>query len=48
VAQQVRRHERSRAKRLKGLEAENMRLKNLLAEQAFENDVINDALRKKW
>lgn len=36
------------AKRLKDLEAENTRLKKLLAEQMFENDVIKDALRKKW
>lgn len=36
------------AKRLNDLEAENTRLKKLLAEQVFENDVINDALRKKW
>ena len=35
------------AKRLKGLEAENTRLKKLLAEQVFENDLIKDALRKK-
>lgn len=36
------------AKRLKDLEAENTRLKKLLAEQVFENDVIKDALQKKW
>ena len=36
------------AKRLKDLEAENARLKKLLAEQVFENDLIKDALRKKW
>ncbi|MFB9115262.1 IS3 family transposase [Xanthomonas arboricola pv. corylina] len=35
------------AKRLKDLEAENTRLKKLLAEQVFENDLIKDALRKK-
>ena len=34
------------AKRLKDLEAENARLKKLLAEQLFENDLIKDALRK--
>ena len=34
------------AKRPKDLEAENTRLKKLLAEQVFENDVIKDALRK--
>ena len=33
------------AKRLKDLEAENARLKKLLAEQIFENDVIKDVLR---
>ena len=32
------------AKRLKELEAENARLKKLLAEQMFENDVIKDVL----
>lgn len=36
------------AKRLKDMEAENARLKKLLAEQLFENDLIKDALRKKW
>ena len=36
------------AKRLKDLEAENTRPKKLLAEQVFENDLIKDALRKKW
>lgn len=34
-------------KRLKALELENARLKKLLAEQIFENDVIKDVLRKK-
>jgi putative transposase len=38
----------SDAKRLKELEAKNTRLKKLLAEQMFENDVIKCALRKKW
>lgn len=36
------------AKRLKDLETENGRLKKLLAEQLLENEVIRDALRKKW
>lgn len=36
------------AKRLKDLEAENTRLKERLAEQVFENDVIMDAFREKW
>jgi putative transposase len=35
------------AKRLKELEAENTRLKKLLAEQMLENEVIRDVLRKK-
>jgi putative transposase len=34
------------AKRLEELEAENTRLKNPLAEQVLENDVIKDVLRK--
>ena len=36
------------AKRLKDLESENAQLKKLLAEELFENDLIKDALRKKW
>ncbi|UWZ70932.1 transposase [Xanthomonas oryzae pv. oryzae] len=36
------------AKRLKDLEAENTRLKKLLAEQVFQNDPIKDALQKQW
>lgn len=36
------------AKRLKDLEIENGRLKKLLVEQLLENEVIKDALRKKW
>ena len=35
------------AKRLKDLEAENTRLKKLLAEQMLENEVIKDVLRNK-
>ena len=38
----------SDAKRLKSLEAENMRLKKLLAESMLENEVTKEALRKKW
>ena len=38
----------SDAKRLKALEAENMRLKKLLAESLLENEVTREALRKKW
>jgi putative transposase len=36
------------AKRLKALEAENARLKKLLAESLLENEVTREALRKKW
>jgi putative transposase len=36
------------AKRLKELETENARLKKLLAEHVLENEVIKEALRKKW
>jgi len=38
----------SDAKRLKELEAENTRLKRLLAEPMLENEVTKEALRKKW
>ncbi len=38
----------SDAKRLKSLEAENAKLKKLLAESMLENEVIKEALRKKW
>jgi putative transposase len=38
----------SDAKRLKALEAENARLKKLLAEEVLEKEVIKEALRKKW
>lgn len=38
----------SDAKRLKELEAENTRLKKLLAELMLENEVTKEALRKKW
>lgn len=36
------------AKRLRELEAENTRLKKLLAESLLENEVTREALRKKW
>jgi len=36
------------AKRLKELEAENGRLKKLLAESMLEIEVTREALRKKW
>jgi len=38
----------SDAKRLKTLEAENVRLKRLLAEAMLEQEVTREALRKKW
>ena len=38
----------SDAKRLKVLEAENTRLKKLLAETMLESEVVKEALRKKW
>ena len=38
----------SDAKRLKELNAENVRLKKLLAESLLENEVTREALRKKW
>jgi putative transposase len=38
----------SDAKRLKVLEAENARLKKLLAESMLEIEVTREALRKKW
>lgn len=36
------------AKRLKALEAENARLKKLLAEAMLEREVTREVLRKKW
>lgn len=38
----------SDAKRLKTLEAENAKLKKLLAEKMLENEVAREALRQKW
>lgn len=38
----------SDARRLKALETENARLKKLLAESVLENEVVKEALRKKW
>ena len=38
----------SDAKRLKALEAENARLKKLLAEALLETEVTKEILRKKW
>ena len=36
------------AKRLRELEAENSKLKRLLAEKLLENDAMQDVLSKKW
>lgn len=38
----------SDARRLKELEAENTRLKKLLAEAMLENEATREVLRKKW
>ncbi len=38
----------SDARRLKALEAENARLKKLLAESMLESEVTREALRTKW
>lgn len=38
----------SDAKKLKALEAENTRLKKLLAEAMLEQEVTREVLRKKW
>jgi putative transposase len=38
----------SEAKRLKALEAENGRLKKLVAERMLESEVVREALKKKW
>lgn len=38
----------SKAKRLKALEAENARLKKILAETLLEAEVTKEALRRKW
>jgi len=38
----------SDARRLKALEAENARLKKLLAEQMLDNAVLKDVAAKKW
>ncbi len=38
----------SEAKRLKTLEAENRKLKQMLAETILENQAIKDVLSKKW
>ena len=38
----------SEARKLRMLEAENSKLKRLLAEQMLDNAVMKDALSKKW
>lgn len=38
----------SEAKRLKSLEAENRKLKQMLADTMLENQAIKDVLSKKW
>ncbi len=40
--------ERGEATRLKALEAENARLKRLVAEQALDNQILKELLRKNW
>ena len=36
------------ARRLRELEAENAKLKRLLAEKVLENDALKDVVSKKW
>jgi putative transposase len=38
----------SEAKRLKGLEGENAKLKRLLADAMLDNTALKDLLAKKW
>ena len=38
----------SEAKRLRGLEAENKKLKKLLAETMLEKSALSEALNRKW
>jgi putative transposase len=38
----------SDAKRLKELEADNARLKRMLANAMLENEITKEALQKKW
>ena len=38
----------SEARRLKGLEAENAKLKRLLADAMLDNAALKDLLSKKW
>ena len=38
----------SEARRLRELEAENARLKRIVAQQALDNDAMKELLRKEW
>ena len=38
----------SEVKRLKDLEDENRRLKKMYADLSLQNDIIKEALQKKW
>lgn len=38
----------SEARRLKALEAENAKLKKLLAEAMLDNAILKDVVTKKW
>ena len=38
----------SQLQRLRELEAENARLKKIVAQQALDNDALKDLLGKKW
>jgi len=38
----------SEARRLRELEAENARLKRIVAQQALDHDAMKELLRKKW
>ena len=48
LAQQIRGHECFRRQALKELDAENDRLKRLLADVLLENEVTKEALRIMW
>ena len=48
VEGQVRRHGGSDAKRLRGLEDENAKLKRMLADAMLDNVALKDLLGKKW
>jgi len=38
----------SEVRRLKELEAENVRLRRIVAQQAMDNDALKELLRGKW